>query len=90
MADREPSNDVHEPRRLIESLPMIALAVLALGLFVGCTVVFPRYLAASDLDYAKVTPAELAEARNNVRTTLLQGLGGLVLLIGGYLAADPD
>lgn len=64
---------------------MIALAVLAVGLFVGCTVVFPRYLAASDPDYAKVTPAELAVARNNVRTTLLQGLGGLVLLIGAYL-----
>jgi hypothetical protein len=34
---------------------------------------------------AKVTPTELAEARNNVRTTLLQGLGGFVLLVGAYL-----
>jgi hypothetical protein len=75
MADWESSDKVHAPRRLVGSLPLILLAVLALGLFVGCTVVFPRYLAASDLDYAKVTPTELAEARNNVRMTLLQGLG---------------
>lgn len=34
---------------------------------------------------AKVTPTELAEARNNVRTTLLQGLGGFILLVGAYL-----
>ena len=85
MADWESSDKVHAPRRLVGSLPLILLAVLALGLFVGCTVVFPRYLAASDLDYAKVTPTELAEARNNVRMTLLQGLGGFVLLIGAYL-----
>jgi hypothetical protein len=85
MADWESSDKVHAPRRLVGSLPLILIAVLVLGLFVGCTVVFPRYLAASDLDYAKVTPTELAEARNNVRMTLLQGLGGFVLLIGAYL-----
>jgi hypothetical protein len=85
MADWEPSDEVHAPRRLVGSLPLILLAVLAVGLFVGCTVVFPRYLAASDLDYATVTPTELAEARNSIRTTLLQGLGGFVLLVGAYL-----
>jgi hypothetical protein len=47
--------------------------------------VFPRYLAASDVDHAGLSPAELAAARNAVRTTLLQGLGGIVLLLGAYL-----
>ena len=37
------------------------------------------------MDHAKVTPAELAQARNDVRTTLLQGFGGMVLLLGAYL-----
>jgi Pentapeptide repeats (8 copies) len=63
----------------------MALIVLALGLLVCCVVVFPRYLAASDMNYAKVTPTQLAQARNNVRTTLLQGFGGMVLFIGAYL-----
>jgi hypothetical protein len=63
----------------------VALVVLALGLLVGCTLIFPRYLAASDMDHAKVTPTELAKARNDVRTTLLQGFGGMVLLLGAYL-----
>jgi hypothetical protein len=67
------------------SAQLLALVVIALGLLIGCTVVFPRYLAASDLDHAKVSPTDLAQARNDVRTTLLQGFGGMVLLLGAYL-----
>src|SRR5262249_35286090 len=66
-------------------VPLLALVVLTLGLLVCCAVVFPRYLAASDMNYARVTPTELAQARNSVRTTLLQGFGGMVLLVGAYL-----
>jgi Pentapeptide repeats (8 copies) len=71
--------------RVLRLVPLLALIVLAVGLVLCCVVVFPRYLAASDMNYAGVTPTELAQARNAVRTTLLQGLGGLVLLIGAYL-----
>lgn len=70
---------------LVESVPLVVLVVLALGLLVACTLVLPRYLAASDLDHAKATPTEVAKARNDVRTTLLQGFGGMVLLLGAYL-----
>ena len=63
----------------------MAVIVLALGLLVCCVVILPRYLAASDMNYDRVSPTELAQARNNVRTTLLQGFGGMVLLIGAYL-----
>jgi hypothetical protein len=64
---------------------LVAVVVVALGLLLGCAVVFPRYLAASDMDHAKVSPTELAQARNDARTTLLQGFGGMVLLLGAYL-----
>jgi hypothetical protein len=71
--------------RVLRLVPLMALVLVALGLVLCCAVVFPRWLAASDLNYARVTPTELAQARNNVRTTLLQGFGGMILLIGAYL-----
>jgi hypothetical protein len=80
-----PAAKTDDRGRLLGSAPLVALVVLALGLLIGCTVVFPRYLAASDLDHAQVTPMELAQVRNEVRTTLLQGFGGMVLLLGAYL-----
>ena len=61
------------------------LVVVSIGLLLGCVLVFPRYLAASDVNHAMLPAAELATARNAVRTTLLQGLGGTVLLLGAYL-----
>jgi hypothetical protein len=80
-----PASQTDDRIRLLESAPLVALVVVALGLLVGCTLVFPRYLAASDMDHARVSPTELAQARNDVRTTLLQGFGGMVLLLGAYL-----
>jgi hypothetical protein len=71
--------------RHLGSVLLVVLVVLIVGLLIGCSVVFPRYLAASDMDHAKVTAIELARARNDVRTTLLQGFGGMVLLLGAYL-----
>ena len=64
---------------------MVVLVVLTVGLLIACAVSFPRYLAARDMDHAKVAPTELARARNDVRATLLQGFGGMVLLLGAYL-----
>jgi Pentapeptide repeats (8 copies) len=71
--------------RFLGPVSLAILVVLLLGLLLGCTIIFPRYLAASDLDQAKTSPTELAKARNDVRTTLLQGYGGMVLLLGAYL-----
>lgn len=83
--DSYPTSRANDGGRLLGSAPLVTLVVLTLGLLFGCIVIFPRYLAASDLDQAKVTPTELAKARNDVRTTLLQGFGGMVLLVGAYL-----
>jgi hypothetical protein len=71
--------------RVLGLVPWMVLIVLAAGLLFCCVAVFPGYLAASDMNHAGVTPTELAQARNAVRTTLLQGFGGMVLLIGAYL-----
>jgi uncharacterized protein YjbI with pentapeptide repeats len=57
---------------------LLGVAALAGALFL------PRYLLAWDLGAAKA-PADYATAVNNIRTALLQGVGGLVLLIGAYL-----
>jgi hypothetical protein len=85
MSDAGLSRRADDRLRLMGWVPLVAVVVVALCLLWGCTVVFPRYLAASDMDHARVSPTELAQARNDVRTTLLQGFGGMVLLLGAYL-----
>lgn len=80
-----PASKTDDDGRPLGAMLLVALVVLAVGLLIGCTVMFPRYLAASDMDHAKVAPAELARARNDVRATLLQGFGGMVLLLGAFL-----
>ncbi|MGR6920065.1 pentapeptide repeat-containing protein [[Actinomadura] parvosata] len=68
-------------RRIPVSLVVTALLGIAA---LACAILFPRYLLAWDLGSAR-PPADHAAAVNNIRTTLLQGVGGLVLLIGAYL-----
>jgi hypothetical protein len=85
MPDPAPASTADDGGRQLGSVLLATLVVLIVGLLIGCSVVFPRWLAASDMDHAMVTPTELAQARNDVRTTLLQGFGGMVLLLGAYL-----
>jgi hypothetical protein len=85
MSGPGPVSKADDGGRHLGSVLLVVLVVLIVGLLIGCSVVFPRYLAASDMDHAKVTPIELARARNDVRTTLLQAFGGMVLLLGAYL-----
>ncbi|WP_345546941.1 hypothetical protein [Streptomyces lannensis] len=56
-------------------------------LVVFVTVVAPRYLLSWD---APSTPAaDRAKAVNDIRTTLLQGLAGVALLIGAFFVKLP-
>jgi|tagenome__1003787_1003787.scaffolds.fasta_scaffold20420336_1 hypothetical protein len=60
------------------------LALATLALLLGCIMVFPHYLVAADTGTAQLPAIEAAKARNDVRGTLLQGLGGLVLIVTAY------
>ncbi|NUT42175.1 MAG: pentapeptide repeat-containing protein [Thermoactinospora sp.] len=65
------------------SLPLVLTALLGVAAL-ACAVLLPRHLLAWDLGSAP-PPADQAAAVNNIRNTLLQGVGGLVLLMGAYL-----
>jgi hypothetical protein len=63
----------------------IVLAVIAL---LGFVTVVPRLLVTIDVGRVRLgdlAPADYARAINDVRTTLLQALGGAVVLIGAYI-----
>jgi hypothetical protein len=58
----------------------------ALVLVLACVLVIPQWLVDWELDVPvhTFTVADKAQAINDVRTTLLQGIGGAVLLLGAY------
>lgn len=59
------------------------LLLLVLALVLGSVLVFPSLLVKSDLGHGSgLSGAELVKAKNDVRTTLLQGIGGLLLIVG--------
>jgi hypothetical protein len=61
------------------------LALVVFGLVVSSLLVFPGYLVQRSLDATDAPalgPAERLKAENDARTTLLQGLAGLVLIVG--------
>jgi uncharacterized protein YjbI with pentapeptide repeats len=65
---------------------LAGLAALALVVVLACVFVIPQWLVLWELgDPARtLSPADKAKAINDVRTTLLQGIGGAVLLVGVY------
>lgn len=71
-------------RRLV----LTVLTLLAAAVLAGIVFLLPEFVVRRDMDEdgrKPLTAAELLEAKNNVRTTLLQGLAGAVLLLGAYL-----
>jgi hypothetical protein len=61
------------------------LALAVFGLVVLSLLVFPGYLVQRSLDATgapALGPAERLKAENDARTTLLQGVAGLVLVVG--------
>lgn len=68
-------------------LTLSALATLVLLLLFGCILLFPRYLVDRDIAGAakgKLTAETRLKATNDVRTTLLQGLGGSFFLFTAF------
>jgi hypothetical protein len=63
---------------------LILAAVAGLVVVLAGVTLLPRELVTLDLGGQAVTPAERLAAINNVRTTLFQALGGLVLGLGVY------
>jgi hypothetical protein len=59
------------------------IAAVAVAVILGVVLLLPRYLLAWDLDGGPA-PTDRAKAVNDIRTTLLQGLGGAALLVGAY------
>jgi len=58
----------------------------ALVVVLACVLVIPQWLVRWELgaDARALSAADRAKAINDVRTTLLQGIGGAVLLLGAY------
>jgi hypothetical protein len=61
---------------------LVAAVAVAVVVVLG-VVLLPKYLLAWDLDGGPA-PTDRARAVNDIRTTLLQGLGGAALLVGAY------
>ena len=62
--------------------------LVAVVVILACVLVIPRWLVQWELGASvrTLTSADRAKAINDVRATLLQGIGGAVLLLGAYFA----
>jgi hypothetical protein len=68
------------------ALAMVCI-LLVVALIVASVLVLPRVVVAMDVGHrSNLSAAELAKAKNDVRTTLLQGVGGLLLIAGAVVA----
>jgi hypothetical protein len=65
---------------------IIVLALLLLTILISCILFLPKYIVARDMepDLNDLTQADLLKAKNDVRTALLQGIGGALLLAGAF------
>jgi len=69
--------------KLKRHLPALLVVLLLLGLFIFVFFIFPPlFITRSDL----VDPAQRLTAQNEVRTTALQALAGMVAIGGAYIA----
>jgi uncharacterized protein YjbI with pentapeptide repeats len=65
------------------------LVLLLSVLILGSVLVFPERILDGDLGVKtrQLQPSEFAKAKNDIRTTLLQGIGGLLVLLGAGIGA---
>jgi hypothetical protein len=74
---------VSRAKRARWTLLTVGFVVLLLACVLACVLYFPGLLVDRVLGPAqRLPPAERVKAENDVRTTLLQGVAGLLLLVG--------
>jgi uncharacterized protein YjbI with pentapeptide repeats len=74
---------------LVRMRKLVMIAVAAVAAIMLLLLIVPGLIVSWDLgavDSRRLTPAEQASATNDVRTTLLQALGGMTLVVGAILA----
>ena len=72
-------------RRLLAHHRPILIGVLTLGallLIMACVLLLPQYLVDRDAQGAHLEAEARVKAKNDARATLLQGVGGALLVIG--------
>jgi hypothetical protein len=76
----------HSTRQELTRARWQLAGLTALLLVLACVLVVPQWLVRWELgaQTRALTAADKAKAINDVRTTLLQGIGGTVLLLGAY------
>jgi hypothetical protein len=82
-----PTRPARAARERGEWLVVVGVLVVALALLLGSVFFLPGFIVERDLGPgAQLPPAELVNAKNNVRSTLLQAIAGLVLVLGAIAA----
>ena len=75
----------HQTLRIVAGVVLL-LALLS-GLLIACVTVFPAWLVGPNAGADTLSRLDRLKAENDVRLTLLQGLGGLLALSGVALGA---
>ncbi|PTL83009.1 pentapeptide repeat-containing protein [Vitiosangium sp. GDMCC 1.1324] len=68
---------------------LLIAAIVPIVSLLACILFLPTYIVERDLgstSSARLEPAEIVKAKNDVRTTLLQAMGGAVLLATAYFS----
>ena len=84
-AREEESENAKTRHPLLSSVGRALLGFMILALLLGVVLVAPRGIVNFDRGHDALNGAERVKAINDVRTTLLQGLAGAVVLLGASL-----
>jgi hypothetical protein len=69
---------------ILIGIGLTTLALVMVGVLLCSILVFPEWIISQDVggQVKNLTPEQLAKAKNDIRTTLLQAVAGIVLLLG--------
>lgn len=73
---------------ILIGIGLTTLALVMVGVLLCSILVFPEWIISQDVggQVKNLTPEQLAKAKNDIRTTLLQAVAGIVLLLGAIAA----